>query len=457
MRVLDYLRLGSAGLKAHKKQTLTVVAIVGLLFGVMIAATLIIQGLENAILAEMLTPTAGKVLLMNSVDTKICGEECNVEAEVRQIKRNVNYYGGQVVKTAVSQTSDGVFYRLEDEVLAAYGDKKLTDDVMQVLVPVATAAKLANISMPGREAKTAEKIQAIKLAQEKTLHQIITSKSGHRYYIAELLPSATYADGLSLASVGQSGNPLDLLIGQISTGVSQDFSLNAVALKTVDQVSHNEPLPDVVVAEEMGAEEMGLVFAIFPSLETAYAYYRDEVNYCSEMDLVFSSCSKNYKYQTMAAISNPLVAYDKLQEAWRIYKVIAIALAIIALMIAVSTYTRIIGKDAKIIALYSAMGATRWQIRAVYLVYLLIMSLLTVVFAAVVGLVLAAGISLINQTALTQVFTLGFGKVAERSVWLIGWNSMIWYLMVAICLSAVITIVLSSRLLRGRNLASKIK
>lgn len=457
MRLMDYLRLGSAGLKAHKKRALVVIIIVGLLFGVIIAATLIIQGLENTILAEMLAPTEGKVLLMNSVDTKICGEECNIDEEVRRIKQNIDYYGGKVIETKASQTPDGIFYRLKDEVFAVQENTKLTDNVMQVLVPVATAAKLANISMPGREAEIPEKIQAIKLAREKTLHQIITSESGYQYYIAELLPSATYADGLSFASVGQSGNPLDLLLGQISTGISQDFILNATALGTDNQVSHNELLSGVVAAEEIDAEEMGLVFAIFPSLETAYSYYRDEVNYCSEMDLVFSSCGKGYKYQTMAAVSNPLVVYNKLQEVWAAYKAVVVVLIIIALIIAVSTYARIIGKDTKIIALYSAMGATRWQIMTIYLVYLLILSLLTVAFAIVVGLVLAVGISLINQTALMQVLTIGFGEVMDGNIWLVGWNSMIWYFVVAICLSAAITILLSSGHFGDRDLAGKIK
>lgn len=60
MRVLDCLRLGVAGVKAHKKRALTVVVIVGLLFSVLMAGAFFLQGLENAALGKMLAPTGGR-------------------------------------------------------------------------------------------------------------------------------------------------------------------------------------------------------------------------------------------------------------------------------------------------------------------------------------------------------------------------------------------------------------
>ena len=60
MKVVDCLRLGFAGVKAHKKRAFTVVIIVGLLFGVVMAGIFIVQGLEDVILGTMLAPTSGK-------------------------------------------------------------------------------------------------------------------------------------------------------------------------------------------------------------------------------------------------------------------------------------------------------------------------------------------------------------------------------------------------------------
>ena len=104
MRTLDYLRLGAAGMKAHKKRALVVVMIVGLLFGVVAAGAFFLQGLEQVALAEMLAPTEGKVLVMSSVDARACGEDCEA-AEVEKMKEKIGEYGGEVVPAAVRQTA----------------------------------------------------------------------------------------------------------------------------------------------------------------------------------------------------------------------------------------------------------------------------------------------------------------------------------------------------------------
>lgn len=44
MRLVDYFRLGWANIVAHKKRAAIVVMIVGVMFGVLIAGSLLIQG-----------------------------------------------------------------------------------------------------------------------------------------------------------------------------------------------------------------------------------------------------------------------------------------------------------------------------------------------------------------------------------------------------------------------------
>ena len=105
MRITDYLRLGFAGVKAHKKRAFTVVIIVGLLFSVVTAGVSVLQGLESATLAEMLAPTDGKVLVISSVDMKICGEDCDIAAEVAEVKKNVERYGGKIIEAEVGSMS----------------------------------------------------------------------------------------------------------------------------------------------------------------------------------------------------------------------------------------------------------------------------------------------------------------------------------------------------------------
>ena len=441
MRTLDYLRLGAAGMRAHKKRALVVVMIVGLLFGVVAAGAFFLQGLEEVALAEMLAPTEGKVLVMSSVDTMACGEDCEVAAEVEKMKEKIGEYGGEVVPAAVRQTAEGMFYVVDEGVFrevfsGVKAEASGEDEAMTVVVPLEVAAVLAGIEMPESGVSVAERMVAIYKVREAALGRTVESETGARYEVAGILPGGVYATDLSLVYVGQSGNPLNMLFGQVKTGVSQSFGVGQ--------------------AEDVDAEAMGMVLAVFEDIEAAEGYYRDEVNYCAEVDRMMGRCSEEYRYQVAAAVADPLGTYDNLQQVWSVFKVAAAVLAAIAVLIALSTYVRLLGGDVKIIALYHAMGATGWQIRLVYLMYLVMLSVLAVGFAVILGLGLAAGLSLVNMAALKEVFAMGFGVVMEE-IWLVGWSEVIWWLAGALLIAAVLAVVLGNGSFAGKELGKRMK
>lgn len=429
MRVLDCLRLGVAGVKAHKKRALTVVVIVGLLFSVLMAGAFFLQGLENAALGKMLAPTGGRVLVMSNVDTKFCGEECDMAKEVAEIRRNIERYGGEAISATMISGKDGMFYRLEKNVFEFEGEG--------LAIPLSTVAKMKGVQLPGWDAGVERRVEAVQTIFEEA------KAEDNENRIVGILPGGVYTSDLSLSSVEQSGNPLNMIFGQIVTGTSQNFMIGAAETSMGDAVA-------------MDTAEMGLVFAEFPDLKAAYNYYRDEANYCLDLDRAFGHCKNGYKYLTMSAISDPLTTYDNFQLVWLVFGMTAAVLAVIALIIAVSTYARLIGKDMKIIALYHAMGATRGQVRLVYLSYLLILSVMTVVFSLAVGLGMALLLGAVNGEAISQVFWMGFG-VEPGKIWLVGWNWMIWVMVAVLLLSAVLAILLSNGQFASKKLARKMK
>lgn len=454
MRAIDYFRLGFAGVKAHKKRTFTVVIIVGLLFSIITAGTFILQGLENVALAEMLAPTDGKVLVMSSVDTKICGDNCNIATEVVEIKKNIERYDGKLIPAKISQTADGMFYRTEEKVFSNETNGAI--DATQVIVPLGTAANLAGIKMPERDAEVADKLAATQEVREKTLGKVVENEAGEKYYIAEILPSGVYASNLSFMNIGQGGNPLDLILGQIRTGVSQNFITKSAKTEPKVDESNTEQSSGFIAMEDVDAEEIGIVFARFENIEAAYQYYQDKANYCSETDRIFNMCGKDYKYQVVSAVSDPIMTYENLQNVWLVFRIVAAVLTVIALIIAISTYGRLIGKDMKIISLYHAMGANRQQIRIVYAVYLLMLSLMAVGFAILLGLAFAATLSIMNMEALKQVWSLAFGTQAGE-IWLIGWNSMVWWIVGVMILAPVVAVMLGNGNFTSKELAKKMK
>lgn len=116
MRWIDYLRLSYAGIKAQKRRSFTVIAIVGLLFSIVLALCFIVQGIENTVLDTMLLPTNGSVLIMSTVDQDACDDVCDIPTEVATIQHNVQAYGGTIIPTQAVQTPDGSFYQLNTNV-----------------------------------------------------------------------------------------------------------------------------------------------------------------------------------------------------------------------------------------------------------------------------------------------------------------------------------------------------
>ena len=440
MRPLDYLRLGVAGLKSHKRQTPTVTLLVGLLFAILTTATLILSGLERNILNAMLGPTDGQVILQSSIDLYVCGESCDIPTSLEQVRSNVKKYGGEVVDFTQPSGFMGTYYQLSGENFTVRANTKITDDTPQILVPLSTAASLIGYDLPEAGSDSTTKLRAAQEIRSLTTGKLVTTTLGQQYYIADILPSGDLAGNLAFANLGQS-NPLDLFFSQIYTGRSLNLALTIP--QSVETTTDN-PLPANTATETTS------VFAKFANLESAYAYYQDPVNFCDPISLASLSCSTDYRFTTQSIISNPLGAYGTFQNIWEVFQVVAIVIIVIAVVIAVATYSRIIGKDQKIIHLYFALGANDAQVRGIYFTYLLGLSLLALLLAGLLGTGVALILSWAWQDSLLQLFELGFNVLFEQ-VWLLGLHPVLGVAAASLIMTPLLTVLVEHKQLSARR------
>ena len=440
MRPLDYLRLGVAGLKSHKRQTLTVTLLVGLLFAILTTATLILSGLERNILNAMLGPTDGQVILQSSIDLSVCGESCDIHTSLEQVRSNVKKYGGEVVDFTQPSGFMGTYYQLSGENFTVRANTKITDDTPQILVPLSTAASLIGYDLPEAGSDSTTKLRAAQEIRSLTTGKLVTTTLGQQYYIADILPSGDLAGNLAFANLGQS-NPLDLFLSQIYTGSSLNFALKIP--QSVETTTDN-PLPANTATETTS------VFAKFANLESAYAYYQDPVNFCDPISLASLSCSTDYRFTTQSIISNPLGAYGTFQNVWEVFQIVAIVIIVIAVVIAVATYSRIIGKDQKIIHLYFALGANDAQVRGIYFTYLLGLSLLALLLAGLLGTGVALILSWAWQDSLLQLFELGLNVQFEQ-VWLLGLHPVLGVAAASLIMTPLLTVLVEHKQLSARR------
>ena len=433
MRFGDYLRLGVAGILAQKRRVVLVVGVVAALMSVPIAGCLIIQGVEDAALEEMTRVTNGKVLLSVSVDARICGEGCDVEAEEQKLKEKIRGYGGEVIEAETVANADGMFYRATGDGVGFSSLIEMPEGETAVFVPMSTAARWLGIGMYAPSLKAEDMVKIAERIRNEVVGRIVETENGGRYYVVDLLPGGAFTGALEV-SRGDDYNPLDLVLAQVDTGGSQNF----------------------VVSGEVDGIETGALLAEFADVEKAEAFMRDPENDCTETGQMLGECGEEYRYQVMEVISSPVVTRENMRGVWVAYGVVCVVLMAIVVAIEAGTYTRLIGQDTKTIALYYAMGATRRQIRGVYMVYLLLLSVIAVVVAGVIGVGLAMIVSMANGEALTQAFVLGFGTEA-RKIWLVGWNWRIVVMMGVVLMMVPLVVLCNAKQFTSKELAQKLK
>lgn len=138
---------------------------------------------------------------------------------------------------------------------------------------------------------------------------------------------------------------------------------------------------------------------------------------------------------------------------------IIVVLAIIALLVTVSTFVHLIESDAPTIALYKARGASIWQLYLVYFVYLLELCVLAAVLSIITGLMLALGMSVMSVA-------MGFGEAVqgffglERApiiVILAGVDATFWRALGLMLLVAPVVLLLTSWRFSSRHIAKSLK
>jgi len=418
-----------AGILAHKRRAVIVTLIVGALTSVLIAGCLIIQGVEDAALAEMTRMTEGRVLLSVNVDERVCGEECNMEAEMQKLRAKIREYGGEVIEAKMIANADGTFYRAE----GVFETGEVPEGATAVLVPISTAARWLGIGMYAPSLKAEDMVGIAERIRAEAVGKTVETENGGRYYVADLLPGGAFESTLKV-SRGTEYNPLDLVLGQVETGGSQSF----------------------VVGEGIDGIETEAVLAEFANVEQAEEFMQDPENDCTEVGQMLGECGEEYRYRVATIVSEPITTRENLWGMWTVYGVVCVVLMIIVVAIEIGTYTRLIGQDTKTIALYYAMGATRGQIRGVYTVYLLMLSVMAVVVAGLIGVGLAMVVSLANGEVLTQAFILGFGMEA-RTIWLMGCNWRIAVMTGVVLAVAPVAILCNAKQFTSKKLAQKLK
>lgn len=452
MRTLDYARLGLRNIGAHKKRVAMVVVIIGALFGVLTAACMLFAGIERVVLDAQTATTHGRVLLSVVVDPRLCEDEgCDYEKSVTEMRDLIARYDGEAIEGNIYYTSAGMFYELPEGVLDVEYVLPEDTELPVVAVPPSTAQRWLRMSEGGWNGTLEKKVKTAEQIRERALHQTIEYKGysfsegesgiGDKYYIADLVSPGGGASTLMLDGALKAVNPLNLVLGTLNVGSGVNFVLR--------------PNQEMLAQKKTMAEE-GRLIASFATIEEAIKFTKDPATRCREEQVMFNSCPPEYKFTTSPLLLSPLENYEVFGELKILLGVLVGIFCVVAAIVALTTFVRLIRSDTKTIALYYALGASRSEVLLIYLVYLLGICVITIGFILVLAVVLTLLMNLLNATGLSQTFMLAYGGEMRR-IWLIGFSPEIWVMLGIFLLTAPVGILLSIDAFSSRKVLKQLK
>ncbi len=111
---------------------------------------------------------------------------------------------------------------------------------------------------------------------------------------------------------------------------------------------------------------------------------------------------------------------------------VGITVLVVAMLALAFTMAHVIAQDAKTFAIYSAVGASRWQIFAIYFVYLLELCFYAAIFAILLSLAFAVIVTIVGGDYIVGQLRQAYPGANEPLLVLMGWDW--WYLLVILCL-----------------------
>lgn len=432
MHLLEYLKLGSSGIRIHKKRTFQTIFITGIILCISATLIFVLQGIENTVLDKMTSSTDHKILVKTSIESKVCNETCNIHTERQQIEQNIKKYNGKIIRTKIFNINNHKFYALKNTKLLN-SDQNDTS-VPSISAPIEVIADLIGLKIPNYDENFDNKTNFIKKMNKDILHQKITTKTGEQYYVSNILPSRLFAPNLALSNLNVKNSPLDIIFSQLDTS----SSINMIEKETKN------------------LEEDSTIFAEFDNIESAAKYYHNKENYCTKINHIIGNCDKAHKYYVEAVISDPLSVYEKFQNIWSILKISLIILSTLLIIITVCTYTRIITKEEKVISLYQAMRATKIQITKIFTVHLLLLCITTIILSLILAILITVCFNITNKDILQKTLMIGL-SINVNNLFIIGWNSVILIPIVSLILSVFLTIIINNQSFSSHKIAQQLK
>lgn len=430
MKTKDVLKISTKNIKIYLKRNLMIMAVMGVIFGLIFAINLWLTGMEKTYVAQASRATDGQVIIAatNSTEGMII-DDTRPKTSRADMKADIEAHGGKVLEDAEKFGMFGAVVLPAELVKNAIEVDldKTPADAAPVLITTFLGEQLLNKSFPNEYTSAINKQKDYENYREELIGKTFTDSYGAKYYVVGLASSNFHINNLSFKHLErENSNLLNPILEIIPTPEGTPIVIDNGKSQLWQKGSN-------VLEKDVSASNKTTI-AVFDNSEKAYEYLKNGNGRFMNIDLP----NRTYSVTVIAGMS-PESAYI-LKIIKMVANIASVVLGIIAAIVVIFTSIRLIDQDRHNIALHYSLGATTGQVRIIYLCYFLELMIGAAIFAFVFANIIVLSFSALNKKMLGIQAMLGFNQMIYESVWWYGMNLMTLMIFVAMLIMAPLCI-----------------
>ncbi len=447
MRIKDVLRISLKNIRIYFKRNLIIMAVMGVIFGIVLAINLWFQGMENSYTELANQSTEGRVIIeaTNSMEGMIL-DDALPKTTRQEMSEDIEAHGGKVLGDA---EKFGLFGSVvlskelvENRIMVDM--EEVPVDAAPVLVSTFLGEQLLGKSFPAEYTNAVRKQKDYKEYQDKLIGKTFTDAYGAKYYVVGLNSGNFHVDNLSFNQLEQgSNNILNPVLAFVATPNGSPIVIDNGKSESW-QKGEKISLEDIVGIKT----ESESLIAVFDDSKSAYEYFQHGKGRFMNVDLP----SRTYSVNIVAGMS-PETMYI-IENMNFVINIVSVALGLIAAIVVVFTSIRLVDQDRQNVALYYSLGATTRQVRTIYLFYFLELMIGAAILAFCSASVIVLAFSFLNQEILGIQSALGFNLVATPGEIWYAVNAGTFVIIVAMLTVSFICIAINNKRLAKESFSS---
>lgn len=405
-----------------------------ILFCLIFTINLFFTGLRNSYIKFSQSKVGDQVIISAISPNSYTDLKKLEEVAKTEMVQDIEKFGGKILKNirAVTRNNIPVLPKSSVQNLIEVDPSNAPKDA----IPILTTTSFSE-SLLGQENNKMNKLTAVEYLskyqdyRDKVLGKTFETESGARFFVVGLLPGSYHLTDYSFYALEQNVDTtlLNLLLDDIPL---QDF--NPIAVDNGNQDSWQ-------TGQNIKYE---MVYAIFDNQKDAYRYLEQG----KAMFQTIIPDDRSYNANVILGLSPEITYIFNFFQI--IIRIVSIILFIVAIIVILSTNTRLIAQDEEEIALYRSLGATKSQLKIFYGIYFFILIISALIFAYFIASLVLILFHLIRGQLINIQATLAFSLKDVPQVFWYGVNLDILVIIAATLLLAPLSTLLNSRKFSSR-------